>query len=135
MAGKFEWTALTKMEQYIFLSIYNNHSATNAMHIYFDVARNYIMIDVLPDYLELYGKKRRVLNAFLDKQRKKQRKKGAKIPAYTTIIRILENFTSVGWVKTREEITGRASILYFLSNEVHSEVEKAAVRAGNHIIS
>ncbi len=55
------------------------------------------------------------------------RKDGVQIPAYTTIIRVLNGFVGLGWVSKREEALGRSATLFFLPSPIREKLMKSNI--------
>ena len=136
---EFSWSALTKEEQDIFEILATANVAMTAMDIYYKLA--FQTIQAYSDYVknpkakELYDKyrdekhqrksfKKKLTRRDAEKLLKEFRKLGVPIPVFTTILKILEDVSSVDWVQKRFAVTGRASALYYLTDGVKSQINE-----------
>jgi hypothetical protein len=132
----FDWFAFTRLEQSLFKVIYETGQALNAFEVYLRVC-NSIYNEQIPieegieghmdmlnrsEILHLMNKRDAL------KMLKKWQKKGVKFPAYTTIKRMLDNFADLGWLKRREEATGRSVGLYSIPEKIRGQIRDNAQR-------
>jgi len=148
----FEYKALTETEQYIFIELAYSKSALNTLEIYFGVAGRILHVarqrywtsghptptptpkEALPPVFRKFTPDNmsydsRILSSGHIARRdaealiQKYRDAGMKIPVYTTIQRMLEDLTALGWVLKRESAAGRATGLFFLTDEMREKIK------------
>lgn len=148
-AANFNWQALAKIEQHILRELFESDYAINSMQVYFQLAARAITDTQYSDSemgrdakritKMIYGDKptdiRTPTNERIELSKLKRREaekvitfyreKGVSIPAYTTVMRILDEFAAVGWILKREASVGRSPTLYFLQSDVREALKPA----------
>jgi len=127
---EFEWSALTMLEQNMFRVLSEENAALNAMQIYYATILFHGGINTENKQVVKLPFPGVPTSPFITVDAMKKifselKTKKIKFPAHTTIIRKLEGFVSIGWVKEREELSGKAAKLYYLPAEVREKIKKA----------